>query len=615
MRVLHVVRQFHPSVGGLEEVVRSLSVQQRRVGIDAEVLTLDREFRDLRKRLPATDVVDGVPVRRVRHFGSRRYPLAPAILKHVTGYDLVHVHGVDFLCDYLAVTAPIHRTPLVLSTHGGFFHTGFARRLKLVYFNTVTRTALTRYSRVFACSRADLETFRPVCESKLALVENGIDTTKFVDVSSRECRPSFVYFGRFASHKGLTQLVDAFEVVAKRLPGARLKLIGTDWDGTLARLRARRGSAMQSGQVEIKTDLSDEAIAAELRDCSFFVSASEYEGFGLALVEALSAGLIPVASPIPSFQAILRDAGVGHVADFNDSERCGNEIAEFVARCTPQYRELRRTAVKASQAYGWEKVERLYRAGYEDVLGLTRRTILGVSFEPMDRDQAVAKIDDEFESGRPLQVAFANAHTLNVAKRDSDFRDALERFLVLNDGIGTDIASRIKFGKPFPDNLNGTDFVPHYLNTTRHPLRIFLIGSHRHVVSEVARRFAVLYPAHSVVGTCDGYFRDEAQINELCGIVRGVKADLLLVALGNPLQEKWIAKYGAGTGAKIQMGVGALFDFAADRVPRAPMWVRQMRCEWMYRLACEPRRLFTRYVLGGFVFFRHVLTDRRRIAP
>jgi alpha-1,3-mannosyltransferase len=614
MRVLHVVRQFHPSVGGLEGIVRSLSLKQRSAGIDAEVLTLDRVFRDRGTRLASRDLVDGIPVRRVSFFGSRRYPISPALLKHVAGYDLVHVHGVDFICDYLALTAPIHRRPLVISTHGGFFHTTFARRFKRIYFNTATRAALTRYSRVFACSKADLEMFEPISGHRLRLVANGTDIEKFAGASAVHYKPSFVYFGRFASHKGLEKLLDAFEVVLAKVPDARLKLIGTDWDGTLARLQARRERGLRDA-VEIKTDLSDADIAAELKDCSFFVSGSEYEGFGLALVEALSAGLVPIVSPIPSFQAIVRDAGVGSLTDFSDPVRAGSKIAEFVERQEPHYSQLRMAAMSAAGAYGWDEVERRYRDEYESVLGLTRRTILGVSFEPMHRDQAVAKIDDEFERGQSQRVAFANAHTLNVAKRNADFRDALKRFLVLNDGIGADIASRIKFGKPFPDNLNGTDFVPHYLRTTRHPLRIFLIGSRSHVVSEVARRFAVMYPKHSIVGTCDGYFRDEAQINELCGIVRNVKADLLLVALGNPLQEMWIAKYGPETGAKIQMGVGALFDFTADRVPRAPLWVRRMRCEWMYRLACEPRRLFTRYVFGGFVFLRHVLGDKSHIAP
>ena len=611
MRVLHVVRQFHPAVGGLEAVVHALSVQQRRVGVDADVLTLDREFGDLRTRLPESAVVDGVPVQRIGYWGSKRYPIAPGVLARLTPYDLIHVHGVDFFCDYLAQLAPIHRKPLVLSTHGGFFHTNFARRLKHVYFHTVTRSTLKRYSRVFACSLSDAETFRAIAGNRVKHIDNGVDIQKFAAASSSAFAPSFVCFGRFASHKGLDRLIETFAILRQRIPEAQLQLIGNDADGTLARLRAKYGGTLREGSVEIKTGLDDDAIAQSLGECSFFVSASEYEGFGLALVEGPSAGLVPIVNRIPSFEKIVGAAGVGHIVDFGDPERAASEMAHAVERAGGSYGALRARAMESVESYGWQGTEQRFRSEYEDILGVKRRTILGVSFEPMRRADAVQKIDGELERGRSMRVAFANAHTLTLATRDADFRRVLNRFLVLNDGVGVDIASRLKFGKAFPENLNGTDFVPYYLSRTQHRLRIFLVGARPEVVSEAARRFAVTWPQHQVIGTCGGYFRDESQVDDLCRIISDVKADLLLVGLGNPLQELWIANRGATTGARLQMGVGALFDFTSGSVPRAPPWVRRLRCEWMYRLVREPRRLFSRYIMGGVVFARHVLVDRR----
>lgn len=611
MRVLHVVRQFHPAVGGLEGVVRALSAQQRRVGIDADVLTLNREFRDPCNLLAERDIVDGVPVRRIGYRGSRRYPIAPDVLSHLKPYDLVHVHGVDFFCDYLALLTPVHRKPLVLSTHGGFFHTDFARGLKRAYFHTVTRAALKRYKRVFACSASDAEMFRAIAEDRVVHIDNGVDIGKFAGASSPVLRPSLVCFGRIASHKGLERLIDTFDLVRMRVPEAELQVIGNDADGTLARLQEKYADVLAEGRVRIKTGLSDGAIAQSLKESSFFVSASEYEGFGLALVEALSAGLVPIVNRIPSFEKIISGAGVGHVIGFGDPVAAADGIASAMAETAPRYDALRTQAMASVSPYGWEGTEARFRAEYENILGLRQRTILGVSFEPMRRAEAVQKIDGALERGRPLRVAFANAHTLTLASRDSAFRRALNRFLVLNDGVGVDLASRLKFGRPFPENLNGTDFVPYYLSRTRHRLRIFLVGARPEVVSEAARRFAVTWPQHQIIGTCDGYFRDEAQVDDLCRIIKSVKADLLLVGLGNPLQEMWIANRGVATGARLQMGVGALFDFASGRVPRAPPWVRRLRCEWVYRLAREPRRLFSRYVLGNFVFLRHVLSDRR----
>lgn len=611
MRVLHVVRQFHPAIGGLEGVVHDLSVEQRRSGIEADVLTLNREFRDQHNRLPESDIVDGVPVRRIGYVGSKRYPIAPKVLSCLKPYDLVHVHGVDFFCDYLALTAPIHRKPLVLTTHGGFFHTGFARKLKHVYFQTVTRSALKNYRRVFACSASDADTFSAIAADRLRHIDNGVDIEKFSAASSSEFRPSFVCFGRIASHKGIERAIETLEILRTQFPKAELKIIGNDADGTLPRLRARYASPLREGWIKIETGLTDASIVRRLRECSFFVSASEYEGFGLALVEALSAGLVPIVNRIPSFQQIVGAAGVGHVIDFNDPVRAARDIAPIIRQTAAEYVELRTRAMASVEPYGWQGVEKRIRSEYEDILGLKRRTILGVNFEPMNRPQAVEKIDSEFARGGTLRVAFANAHTLTLSKNNSAFRKALTRFLVLNDGVGVDLASRFKFGTTFPENLNGTDFVPYYLNHTQHRLRIFLVGSRPEVVNEAARRFAETWPQHKIIGACDGYFRSEQHVDSICRVIKDMKADLLLVGLGNPLQEMWIAERAAATGARLQMGVGALFDFTSGHVPRAPAWVRNLRCEWAYRLAREPRRMSSRYILGGVMFMGYVLGDRR----
>ena len=611
MRVLHVVRQFHPAIGGLEGVVHDLSVEQRRAGIEVDVLTLNREFGNDDNLLPENEVVDGVPVRRIGYVGSKRYPIAAKVLFHLKPYDVIHVHGVDFFCDYLALTAPIHRKPLVLTTHGGFFHTGFARRLKRIYFQTVTRCTLRNYKRVFACSASDADTFRAIAEDRLQHIDNGVDIGKFAAASSPAFKPSFVCFGRIASHKGLERAIDTLDILRTRFPEAELQIIGNDADGTLPRLRTKYARLRRQGAIKFKTGLSDAAIAHCLKECSFFISASEYEGFGLALVEALSAGLVPIVNRIPSFEQIVRGAGVGHVVDFGNSARAASDIARIMEKTATQYAELRARAMASVKSYGWQRVEQRFRSEYEEILGVKRRTILGVNFEPMKRMQAVKKIDSEFECGGTLRIAFANAHTLTLSKSNAAFRQALNRFLVLNDGVGVDLASRLKFGTTFPDNLNGTDFVPYYLNNTRHKLRIFLIGSRPDVVNEAARRFAATWPQHQILGACDGYFRNEQHVEDICRLIKDVKPDLLLVGLGNPLQEMWIADRAGATGARLQMGVGALFDFTSGRVPRAPNWVRRLRCEWVYRLAREPRRMFSRYVLGGLMFMGYVLGDRR----
>jgi alpha-1,3-mannosyltransferase len=240
------------------------------------------------------------------------------------------------------------------------------------------------------------------------------------------------------------------------------------------------------------------------------------------------------------------------------------------------------------------------------------RTILGVMILDLGRDKAVSIIDDAFALGKRINVGFANAHALNLAYGNTRFRRALSRFLVLNDGLGTDIASRIKFGRPFIENLNGTDFVPDYLNRTKHRLRIYLIGTARGVVESAAYALSRSYPRHTIVGWRDGYFLGPHDIEQTCCDIRAASADCVLIGMGNPLQELWIDEHGHKTGANLFFAVGALLDFQAGAVQRAPSWIRRLRCEWTYRLLQEPSRLAYRYLVGNFIFLGRMLLDARR---
>ena len=103
------------------------------------------------------------------------------------------------------------------------------------------------------------------------------------------------------------------------------------------------------------------------------------------------------------------------------------------------------------------------------------------------------------------------------------------------------------------------------------------------------------------MGYQHGYY-GPADEETVCARIRATSPDLLLVALGNPLQEEWIARCAEKTGATVCIGVGAFFDFVAGQVPRAPLWIRQLKCEWIYRLLQEPRRLWRRYLIGNLVF-------------
>ena len=136
-----------------------------------------------------------------------------------------------------------------------------------------------------------------------------------------------------------------------------------------------------------------------------------------------------------------------------------------------------------------------------------------------------------------------------------------------------------------------------------------LLGAREGIAELAAEKLSNCYEQHrfSVVG--NGYFTSQGEEVILSNLAAD-RPDILLVALGNPMQEKWIADRCTQDHALAVIGVGALFDFIAERVPRAPkIWI-DFRIEWLYRLLIEPKRMWRRYVLGNPIFLIRVLRQR-----
>ena len=223
--LVHVVRQYRPGIGGIETFVEQLAQAQRRDGHHVRIVSLNRIFDSAAGTLPAHELLDGVEVVRIPYRGSKRYPLAPSVLRSLGTAQLIHVHGIDFFADYLALTSLVHRRPLIVTTHGGFFHTGFAQRLKKLYFATVTRAALSRFTLVIAGSNDDETIFRRIVGDRVRLISNKVDLAKFAGLADPTA-PSIIYFGRIAPNKEVERLLRWFAGLAQSDDPRRLIIAG-----------------------------------------------------------------------------------------------------------------------------------------------------------------------------------------------------------------------------------------------------------------------------------------------------------------------------------------------------------------------------------------------------
>jgi beta-1,4-glucosyltransferase len=186
-----------------------------------------------------------------------------------------------------------------------------------------------------------------------------------------------------------------------------------------------------------------------------------------------------------------------------------------------------------------------------------------------------------------------------------------EDVILVNDGIGLDIAALLMHGRRYQENLNGTDFLPHLLNSLTIRRKIYLLGG----MPGVAEKAAIVLQnemGHEVVGCTDGYSKlDAAALRQK---INQSGAEIVLVAMGNPIQEEWIRANADDLDATLLVGVGALFDFLSGRARRAPRWVQRIRFEWLFRLSLEPKRLMRRYTLDIASFILLCLRDRKLTA-
>src|SRR5690242_6583984 len=497
MFIVHVVRQFRPGIGGIENMVLKLALAQVAAGHKVRIVTLNRLFKDKHNRvLAGREMVEGAEIVRVPFVGSSRYPLAPSALKFIRHADLVHVHAIDFFFDYFAWTKPLHRKKLVVSTHGGFFHTPYGAWFKRFYFEVVTRVSLTWYDAVVAVSHSDYELFSRLRHRGILCIENGVDIAKFADAAAPQSTKAIAWIGRFSTNKRIDRAIKFLAALHQRDKEWSLHIAGSPWDIDPQHITAIAEKEGVAGSITIASTPSEAQIRQIISRCSVLVSSSEFEGFGIAAVEGLSAGLFPVLSDIPPFRRLNEHTGAGMLVDFSKPEPAAEQFLSRWREVSTNYQTSRTGLMMAANTFDWQRAFSAYMDVYQRLLGQRRRRILDVAVTVSTRSEVVEELDRRVDESINTIVAFANAHCLNIAHRDPSLRAALGQAVVLNDGVGLDIASKLLFGAQFPDNLNGTDFTPYYLQHTRHSLRIFLLGGRSAVVDRAAKLLAQKYSKH-----------------------------------------------------------------------------------------------------------------------
>jgi N-acetylglucosaminyldiphosphoundecaprenol N-acetyl-beta-D-mannosaminyltransferase len=233
----------------------------------------------------------------------------------------------------------------------------------------------------------------------------------------------------------------------------------------------------------------------------------------------------------------------------------------------------------------------------------TRVDVVGTGISTAGLDETVDLILHPGEQG--LGVAVCNVHSVMSARRDSSLRAALSAADVATaDGIPLVWALRAA-GQPNQERVDGLTLFWATIEAglpeaTGH----FFYGNTEATLERITARLRRDYPEIAIAGTLSPPFRSltEHEQRDHLDVIRRSGADVVWVGLGVPKQERWIAEASPHLKGVALVGIGAVFDWVAGNVAKAPEWMQRAGLEWLYRLIREPRRLWQRYIWNNPAF-------------
>ena len=240
--------------------------------------------------------------------------------------------------------------------------------------------------------------------------------------------------------------------------------------------------------------------------------------------------------------------------------------------------------------------------------------LLGLRVDDVTVDETRRRLIAFLEEERPHHVVTADASAWVIAGRDPDYlRIVQSADLVTPDGAGLVWAAGF-LGVPLRERVSGVDLVEWLSKeSAARGFSLFFFGAAPGVAEEAATRLAERYPGMRLAGAHHGFLQTPEEEARLLETIRSARPDVLLIAMGIPRQEKWIARHKDALGARLSMGVGGSFDVFSGRVNRAPLWMQKRGLEWLYRLLQDPRKYSK--VANLPIFLANVLLRRRLPSP
>jgi N-acetylglucosaminyldiphosphoundecaprenol N-acetyl-beta-D-mannosaminyltransferase len=234
--------------------------------------------------------------------------------------------------------------------------------------------------------------------------------------------------------------------------------------------------------------------------------------------------------------------------------------------------------------------------------------ILGVPIDDLNMSETLDRLEDFVLQGRASRkshhIVTVNTDFIVKSRQDVELRGLLQTAdLATADGMPLVWSARL-LDVPLQERVAGADLVPALAARAAYKgFSIYFLGAAEGVAEKAASILQGRFPDLRVAGVQAPFYRVGEEMDPaVLEHIRAAAPDILMVAFGNPKQEKWIQRYRHELNIPVMIGVGGSLDFIAGKTRRAPQWMQGTGLEWLHRLLQEPRRLFRRYLSDVLVF-------------
>ncbi len=253
---------------------------------------------------------------------------------------------------------------------------------------------------------------------------------------------------------------------------------------------------------------------------------------------------------------------------------------------------------------------------------MNRLNLLGIEFDAVTRHEALELLLERVRLGKEKQLPAQLAVTVNVqilVNARSHYPELLpiinEAPIVITDGAPLVFLSKI-FPPRIPERIAGSDFIYDIAEgASKNGLRVYFFGGNEEDNLKAIDVLKAKNPELIIAGHDSPFVQlapnadQAAEEIEMCRKISDAKTDVLIVGLGNPKQEFFVHRNAEHLKGLVAIGLGGTFNFLSNRTRRAPKWIQNIGCEWLFRISQEPRRLFMRYFMDAFHLAAYILAE------